>query len=223
MFVDERTQMIASLYIEPADTCKTNRECRDLLWKRGNPGWQNPQHVKLSEMAEGSLLEFMVPEAQRVPIRQQHMYAEFVREGYWVDLHLSKMLYQNEDRLLFEKMMKSVRFTAKRGDVGDDRRAQSGPDERLARDTRQLVAQASAAYLKHDYRTAIQHYSRALDLEKSQPTLDKNTWRVVVDNLGMSYGISGDNQKAKEVFEYGLSKDGPIRCSTTTSRARMPR
>jgi hypothetical protein len=30
---------------------------------------------------------------------------------------------------------------------------------------------------------------------------------VVVDNLGMSYGISGNNEKAKEVFEYGLSKD----------------
>jgi tetratricopeptide (TPR) repeat protein len=28
-----------------------------------------------------------------------------------------------------------------------------------------------------------------------------------VDNLGMSYGISGNNEKAKEVFEYGLSKD----------------
>jgi len=28
-----------------------------------------------------------------------------------------------------------------------------------------------------------------------------------VDNLGISYGISGDNKKAKEVFEYGLSKD----------------
>ena len=29
----------------------------------------------------------------------------------------------------------------------------------------------------------------------------------MVDNLGMSYGISGDNKKAKEIFEYGLSKD----------------
>ena len=70
-----------------------------------------------------------------------------------------------------------------------------------------LVAQASAAYLKQDYKKAIQLYSKVLDLEGKLATLDKNAWRVVVDNLGMSYGISGDNKKAKEVFEYGLSKD----------------
>ena len=29
----------------------------------------------------------------------------------------------------------------------------------------------------------------------------------MVDNLGMAYGISGDLKKAKDTFEYGLSKD----------------
>jgi tetratricopeptide (TPR) repeat protein len=30
---------------------------------------------------------------------------------------------------------------------------------------------------------------------------------VLVDNLGMSYGITGDLNKAKETFDYGISKD----------------
>ena len=30
---------------------------------------------------------------------------------------------------------------------------------------------------------------------------------MLVDNLGMSYGITGDLQKAKETFDYGVSKD----------------
>jgi tetratricopeptide (TPR) repeat protein len=71
----------------------------------------------------------------------------------------------------------------------------------------ELVARGSEAFVNQDYKKAIQHYSRALDLEKKGPSLDRNLWRVLVDNLGMSYGISGDNKKAKEVFEYGLSKD----------------
>ena len=29
----------------------------------------------------------------------------------------------------------------------------------------------------------------------------------LIDNLGMAYGISGDLEKAKETFEYGVSKD----------------
>src|SRR5215831_11107728 len=208
MLVDEKAEMFASLYIEPVNKCKTSKECRDMVWKLGNPAWQKPQNVKLSEIGEISILELLVPEYQGRPIRQQNMYAEFVVEGYWVDLHLSKALYQDQDRGLFERMVKSVRFEPKKGDVADDRRSQPDPDGRIAKETMQLVAQASAAYLKRDYKKSIQLYSKVLDLEGKQATLDKNIWRVVVDNLGMSYGISGDNKKAKEVFEYGLSKDG---------------
>jgi tetratricopeptide (TPR) repeat protein len=208
MMTDEKAQVFASLFIEPANKCKTSKECRDLVWKSGNPAWQKPQNVKLSEIGEISILEFLVPESRGRPIRQHNMYAQFVVEGYWVDLHISKVLYQDRDRPLFERMVKSVRFEPKKGDVADDRQSQSGADERIAKETMQIFAQASAAYLKRDYKNAIQLYSKVLDLEAKQATLDKNIWRVVVDNLGMSYGISGDAKKAKEVFEYGLSKDG---------------
>lgn len=64
---------------------------------------------------------------------------------------------------------------------------------------------ASAAYLKHDFPEAIRLYTAALDIHRKTPVLDRDTWRVVVDNLGMSYGISGDNQRAKQIFEYGIS------------------
>ena len=37
--------------------------------------------------------------------------------------------------------------------------------------------------------------------------LDKTLWYVLIDNLGMSYGITGDLQEAKETFDYGVSKD----------------
>ena len=73
--------------------------------------------------------------------------------------------------------------------------------------TLKLMGQASAFYLEGDYKHAIGPYQKALDREKDQRTLDEAVWRVLVDNLGMSYGISGDLKKAKETFEYGLSKD----------------
>jgi hypothetical protein len=207
MLVDEKAEMFASVFIEPITKCKTSKECRDMVWKSGNPAWKNPQNIKLSEIGEISILELLVPELQGRPIQQHNMYAEFVVEGYWADLHLSKVLYRDKDRVLFERMVKSVRFEPKTVGTADYQQPQSGPDEQTAKKTMQIVGQASAAYLKRDYKKAIQLYSQALDREKARPTLDKNLWRVVVDNLGMSYGISGNNEKAKEVFEYGLSKD----------------
>jgi tetratricopeptide (TPR) repeat protein len=71
----------------------------------------------------------------------------------------------------------------------------------------EYLQQGSAFYLDHDFKRAIPPYQKAVDLEKEKPTLDKTLWRVLVDNLGMAYGISGDLKKAKETFEYGLSKD----------------
>ena len=69
------------------------------------------------------------------------------------------------------------------------------------------LAEGSAYYLKHDFKKAIPPYQKALDLEKEHPTLGKTLWKVLVDNLGMSYGITGNLKKAKEIFEYGISKD----------------
>jgi tetratricopeptide (TPR) repeat protein len=69
------------------------------------------------------------------------------------------------------------------------------------------LGEGSAYYLKGDYKKAIPPYQKALDLEKEKQTLDKDLWKVLIDNLGMSYGITGDLKRAKETFEYGISKD----------------
>lgn len=71
----------------------------------------------------------------------------------------------------------------------------------------QYLQQGSAYYLQHDYKGAIGPYQKALDLAKQGANLDKTWLRVLIDNLGMSYGISGNLDKAKETFEYGISKD----------------
>jgi len=70
-----------------------------------------------------------------------------------------------------------------------------------------LVREGSYYYMKHDFEKAIGPYQKALDLEREKRTLDKTIWKVLVDNLGMAYGITGDLDKAKEVFAYGISKD----------------
>jgi tetratricopeptide (TPR) repeat protein len=70
-----------------------------------------------------------------------------------------------------------------------------------------LLREGSDYYLQHDFESAIGPYQKALDLEKEKRTLDKTLWKVLVDNLGMAYGITGDLDKAKATFEYGISKD----------------
>jgi len=69
-----------------------------------------------------------------------------------------------------------------------------------------LWCEAGAAFVQQDFARAIGPYSRALDLEKKERVLGRNAWLVLIDNLGMAYGITGDLAMARAVFEYGISK-----------------
>jgi hypothetical protein len=111
--VDEKQGLNVSMFIEPAEKCKDSKSCSEMVWKAGNPAWVNPQNVAHSQIGDVSIFEFMIPSVQDMPIRQQNMYAQFVVDGFWVDMHITKVLYQPEERKLFERIIKSVKFEPK--------------------------------------------------------------------------------------------------------------
>ena len=110
---DEKQGLNLSMYIEPATSCQDSKSCRDMVWKAGNPSWVNPQNVVQSEIGDVSFFEFLIPSFQGMPVQQQNMYAEFVVDGFWVDLHISKVLYKPEEHRLFERIIKSIKFDPK--------------------------------------------------------------------------------------------------------------
>ncbi len=67
--------------------------------------------------------------------------------------------------------------------------------------------EGNIAFKAKDYKAAIAPYEKALDLEKQEQKLQKKWWFILIDNLTLAYGISGDNKNAKATAEYGISKD----------------
>lgn len=110
---DEKNKLTISFFIEPVKDCKDSKACRDMVWKLGNPLWENPQKVVQSEIGEVSYFEFFMPSFRGVPVKQENMYAEFVKDGFWVDLHISKVLYKPEEHEMFERVIKSIKFEPK--------------------------------------------------------------------------------------------------------------
>lgn len=123
---DNHNKIIISIFIEPADKCKTSKECRDMVWKAGNPTWENPQNLVIGEIGEVSIFEFFMPSFRDMPVQQQHMYAQFVVDQFWVDMHISKTSYQPEEHKLFEEVIKSVKFESKKGKLA---RSDVSPEE----------------------------------------------------------------------------------------------
>ena len=113
----QQSHLNVSFFIEPAAKCKHSKACRDMVWKSGNPSWENPQNVVSSQIGDISYFEFLMPSFQGVPFQQHNMYAEFVVDGFWVDLHISKVLYKPEEHALFEQLVKAIKFEPKQDKV----------------------------------------------------------------------------------------------------------
>lgn len=110
---NEKTGVTFSLFIEPAEKCRTSETCRDMVYRAGNPAWQNIENVVQSKIGDIFYFEFLIPAFQGQPIRQQNVFAQFVSEGFWIDLHISKSLYEKKDHALFEALVKSAKFETK--------------------------------------------------------------------------------------------------------------
>jgi tetratricopeptide (TPR) repeat protein len=72
--------------------------------------------------------------------------------------------------------------------------------------TNALMTDGNHAYMRGDFAGAAKAYQQALDAEKKQTTLDRPTTITLIDNLGTAYGIAGNWDKAREAFDYGVSK-----------------
>jgi tetratricopeptide (TPR) repeat protein len=71
----------------------------------------------------------------------------------------------------------------------------------------EYMREGSEAFAAGRYQKAIGPFQKALDLEKQDRKLEKNLWFVLIDNLAMSYGISGDLKNSRATLEYGISKE----------------
>jgi hypothetical protein len=115
MMTSESMGLNVSVFIEPAQKCKTSEECRDYVLGLGNPAWGKFQDLATGKIGDFSYFEFYRPEVSGRPVKMLDMYAQYVADGYWIDLHISKVLYKKADHALFEKVVKAVSFLTKGG------------------------------------------------------------------------------------------------------------
>jgi hypothetical protein len=113
MATDKQSGLNVSFFVEPAEKCKSGRECRDMLQKIGFAHLGKAENIRASEIGDISVIECIIPEFKGIPVNQGNLFAEFVVQGYWVDAHLSKVMYKQADRELFEKLVKSITFVPK--------------------------------------------------------------------------------------------------------------
>jgi tetratricopeptide (TPR) repeat protein len=124
------------------------------------------------------------------PVNQKSLHAYFAGGDLWAEIHLSKTPFRSGDEKLFSAILDTAKLN---------------PD--YTPNSMDYFVYGSLRYQDRDYKRAGEFYQQALEMEKREQKLERKYWKVLIDNLGMSYGLSHDLKRAKAVFEYGISQD----------------
>jgi hypothetical protein len=192
----DKTKVTLSVTLERVRGMATLADCTSTLNKRvQNPGPLKPSSVKTSSSKDFAILEYVLHEVGGVPVEQKNVFACAAKGDTYVDLHFSKALYTPKDDELFAGLLQSV-YLVDGAATGANSSGSSSLD---------LWLKGGALFADGDFAKAIEPYQKALDLEKKTRQLSPAYWKVLIDNLGMAYGITGKLSEAEEVFRYGLS------------------
>jgi tetratricopeptide (TPR) repeat protein len=178
-------------FVELAPRPGTSTQVRDDWWgglKKNSKAKMDEQ--KLSESGDVAITEYVIHETQGVYLEQKNLHAYYGGDEIWAEVHISKVEFHPGDQKLFSDVLSRVKFLPS-----------------YVPDSREEFIAGSTYYRTQDYQRAALHYQKSLDLEKEKPALNQTLTRVLIDQLGMSYGISKQLDKSKAVFEYGISKD----------------
>jgi len=184
---------IISMFVFDAVMPGDEKVSRDYHWERLQKAPVKFTDVKMTERHDMAM-NWRSAELPGFKVKQRNVNAYLVHDGVWIDIHLSKTPAADGDDAMFEAILKTVRFRE-----GIDPKVVNYPPSFV------LFQQGSRLFTKKDYKAAIEPYRRSLELEQKERVLDDLYWRVLIDNFGMCYGITGDLEKAKAVFEYGVS------------------
>lgn len=109
---NEKTRLNVSFNFEPAAKCSSSEACRDYFAGRMKGAYPNKTNWRSSQVGDVYASENLDGPVNGLDLRQQHMNAHIVRDGVWIDVHLSKVRYQEADRELFLSFIRSIRIRA---------------------------------------------------------------------------------------------------------------
>ena len=113
MATQKNTGFSLSGSIEPGPGKGNAKDCREYHWHNLKQGPFKFEQLKMAEVGQKATLEYVIREHEGMPINQKNVFTYWVKDDYWLYLHLSKSLYRPEDALFLESVLSKVGFHQK--------------------------------------------------------------------------------------------------------------
>jgi tetratricopeptide (TPR) repeat protein len=188
--VNEAAGLIMSAFLEKAPEKGDSKACREHYWNRAKQSPVKKEQILTRESGPLAVVEYIVPDLLGKGGSQRNLNAYLAEGDYWMDVHLSTTRDTAGKEEPLQLILKDIRINHAYVPTASDR-----------------FDFGNVYYQQKNYKRAATQYEKALDLEKQKPSLPRNLWLVLVDQAGMSYGISGDLTKSQHLYEWAVTKE----------------
>jgi tetratricopeptide (TPR) repeat protein len=197
-----KNKVVLSITLEESPKGADAKTCPGYLHARAQSlASFGPTNIKYTEIAHMPVLEYFLPQVQGMPVKQQSFVACTANDNVFIDIHLSKVQFEASERRVFVEILNAVHFS------NQSASGASGPTTGTNESSMDFFREGSRYFVQQEYQKAIVPYEAALELEQIKPQVSKDDWRVLVDGLGMAYGITGDLDHSEKTYQYGIGKD----------------
>ncbi len=220
-----KTKLDVSITLEKVPTKASAKGCLEQLRLiQNDSSVTRGQDIALHTTGEIPTLEYTIQKFRGVRVDQKNVYACIAQDNVYADIHLSKAQYTTADAQFFQSILKTLRLQPPPSEIVPPpapappkemvRLPAPVPPKEIVRlsppappNSKELLNMGNALSRQYKYTQALAPYQKAFDLEKTEPQLDRTLWRVLIENLGMAYGMTGRLKDARVTFEQGIQAD----------------
>ena len=185
----------------------TPAKCKDESWREITKQAQvKRENLQENNTGPAARVEYMIPDYNGAAVRQKNVHAYWGSRDLCAEVRVAKMLFNPGDQKLFDDVLNSVRLLPDEAGPAGEAANKSGADPTF-QGTKSYLFDGTMAYLDKDFPTAAGQLQKALDMEKQKRALSRDDFRLLVDNLAVSYRFIQNQDKSKETLDYGLTQD----------------
>lgn len=212
MWIDEGRSLILSIFIEPATECRDSESCRDFIAAAQEQPGRELTDMETSNFNDYAVLEYTIPEVSGVQVNNRHFHAELVQDDHWIDIHLSKVDYQEGYEEIFLDFIESVEYSERISHLfeiayfaylmGDYQVSKEVYSEilNIGGPSAEILNLRADAYKKlGDYESAISDELGAVELGDSSP--------VLLNNICWDYGVTNQPELALPYCEEAVKAE----------------
>lgn len=113
---DIKTGIVISAFLEEFPKPMTTEECRSLYWEKARKSPIRKDKMSKSTFGEMAVVEYVVKEHEGMKIDQKHLNAYLAKGKFCIDIHLSKVLFKEGEKKLFEAILKNIKTVPKKAE-----------------------------------------------------------------------------------------------------------